>query len=397
MSGTSAALEGFETIFHQDLNGDGTIGAPTVVIESSGSTSLAEIANDYFLNPVTGGSGPELMFFGAPATAGMWSGWAPVGAEQTAGGYDVAFENSSTGLFNIWSTDSNGNYITNLASGVSGTSAALENFEAIFHQDLNGDGVIDTASTVIEATGSTVLTLSHMTQAATIDAGARLELTGADSASVTFNGATGSLILDHSSLFSAQVFNFTGDGNPSSSDQIDLKDITFAAGTTVSYAGTSSGGTLTVSDAENHTAHISLAGDYTSSTFSLSSDGSGGTDVIDPAAKQDVADGTLSFDETASTDQQTVSVSPQNGGVGYLGNFAVDAANAVDGQDSVGWHFNFDSSPPTKTITQSYDVAVTDHHADGTHSSVTQLASVTIAGPGMIHLCFTRGLARRPL
>ena len=150
VSGTSAALEGFETIFHQDLNGDGTIGAPTVVIESSGSTSLAEIANDYFLNPVTGGSGPELMFFGAPVTVGMWSGWAPVGAEQTAGGYDVAFENSSTGLFNIWSTDSNGDYITNLASGVSGTSAALEGFEAIFHQDLNGDGTIGAPAVVIE-------------------------------------------------------------------------------------------------------------------------------------------------------------------------------------------------------------------------------------------------------
>jgi aryl-phospho-beta-D-glucosidase BglC (GH1 family)/20S proteasome alpha/beta subunit len=382
VSGTSSALEGFETIFHQDLNGDGTIGPTTVVIESSGSTSLVQVANEYFLNAVAGGSDPELMFSGAPVTAGMWVGWVPVGTEQTASGYDVAFENASTGLFNIWSTDSNGNYISNLASGVSGTSSALEGFETIFHQDLNGDGVIDTASTVIEATGSIVLTLSHMTQAATIDAGATLELTGADSASVTFNGATGSFILDHSSQLSGQVFNFTGDGNPSSSDQIDLTDIAFGAGTTVSYTGTSSGGTLTVSDAESHTAHIALAGDYTSSTFSLSSDGSGGTVVIDPAAKQDVADGTLSFGDAASTDKQTVSVTPQNAGAGYIGNFIVDAVNTANGQDSVGWHFNFDSGPVAATVTQSYDVAVTDNHADGTHSSATQSVSVTIAGPG---------------
>jgi hypothetical protein len=45
-------------------------------------------------------------------------------------------------LFNIWSTDNNGNYITNLASGISGTSSTLENFETIFHQDLNGNGTI---------------------------------------------------------------------------------------------------------------------------------------------------------------------------------------------------------------------------------------------------------------
>jgi hypothetical protein len=292
----------------------------------------------------------------------------------------------------VWQTDSSGNVVAAPAASVSGTSTTLESLEAIFHQDLNGDGVIDMASTVIEATGSVELTLSHMTQAATIDAAAKLELTGADSGSVAFNGATGSLILDHSSGFSGEVFNFSGDGNPSSSDQLDLKDIAFAAGTTVSYTGTSSGGTLTVSDAESHTAHIALSGDYTTSTFSLSSDGSGGTDVIDPAAKQDAADGTLSFGAAASTDQQTVSVTPQNGGAGYLGNFIVDAANTANGQDSVGWHFNFDSSPPAKTITQSYDVAVTDNHTDGTHSSATQLVSVTIAGPGNDAFVFHPGV-----
>jgi Tryptophan-rich Synechocystis species C-terminal domain len=301
----------------------------------------------------------------------------------------VALKNAASDTYTVWQTDGNGNVLSAVASSVSGTSSTLESLETIFHQDLNGDGVIDLPTTVIEATGSIVLTLSHMTQAATIDAAAKLELTGADSGSVTFNSATGSLILDHSSEFSGQVFNFTGDGNPSSSDQLDLKDIAFAAGTTVSYTGTSSGGTLTVSDAQDHTAQIKLAGDYTSSTFSLSSDGSGGTVVIDPVAKQDVADGTLSFGAAASTDQQTVGVTPLNGGAGYIGNFTVDAANA---QDQVGWHFNFDSSPPAKTITQSYDVTVTDNHADGTHSSATQAVSVTIAGPGNDAFVFHPGV-----
>ena len=72
----------------------------------------------------------------------MWAGWNPVGAEQTSSGYDVAFYNASLGQFNIWSTDSSGHYITNLASGISATSTTLENFETTFQQDLNGDGTI---------------------------------------------------------------------------------------------------------------------------------------------------------------------------------------------------------------------------------------------------------------
>ena len=114
-------------------------------IESSGVTSLVEAAPHYFLNPVSSGTtitGPALFIDGIPVTVGLWAGWAPVAAEATSNGYDVAFYNASTGLFNIWSTDNNGNYITNLASGISGTSSTLENFETVFDQDLNGDGHI---------------------------------------------------------------------------------------------------------------------------------------------------------------------------------------------------------------------------------------------------------------
>ena len=227
---------------------------------------------------------------------------------------------------------------------------------------------------------------------ATIGAGATLELAAADSGSVTFSGPTGTLIVDHSSSFSAQVLHLTGNGSLSGSDQIDLKDIAFGAGTTAGYVGTASGGTLTVSDAQNHTAKISLAGDYTHSTFSLSSDGQGGTVVIDPPGKQDIADGTLSFSDPNPTDNQTVSVSAQNGGAGYLGNFTVDAAKPADGQNSVGWHFNFDSAAITGTVTQSYDVTVANNHANGSNSTVTQSVSVTIAGPGNDSFVFHPGV-----
>ena len=54
------------------------------------------------------------------------------------------------------------------------------------------------------------------------------------------------------------------------------------AGTTESYVGTTSGGVLTIKDAQNDTAKITLEGNYTNSTFTLSSDGHGGTIAIDP-------------------------------------------------------------------------------------------------------------------
>src|SRR5260370_33598674 len=108
-----------------------------------------------------------------------------------------------------------------------------------------------------------------MTQAATIDAGATLELTGADSGSITFSGSTGTLGLDHSSSFTRKLLNLTGNGNASTSDQIDLKDNAFGAGTTVSYAGNSSGGILTINHSQNHTANLCLVGHYTRSTHLL--------------------------------------------------------------------------------------------------------------------------------
>ena len=57
VSGTSTALESLEPIFHQDLNGDGTIGIAPIIISAYGSTALAQVGSNYFLNPVGGGDG----------------------------------------------------------------------------------------------------------------------------------------------------------------------------------------------------------------------------------------------------------------------------------------------------------------------------------------------------
>src|SRR6185436_10994272 len=111
-SGSSAALQGIEASFHQDLNGDGTIGLVTTRVEVSGSTALDIVGNSYFLNPVGGGTGPQLKY-GGPVTVGQYAGWTFIGAEQTASGYQVALKSTSGNQYTVWNTDSNGNVISN--------------------------------------------------------------------------------------------------------------------------------------------------------------------------------------------------------------------------------------------------------------------------------------------
>src|SRR5262249_36373 len=102
-----------ETSFQQDLNGDGSIGLRTNVIESIGSTSLEQVGSNYLLHP-NGGSAVELSFDGAPVVAGQFDPfggpWELIGAEQTASGYDVAWKVIGADQFEVWTTDQNGNF-----------------------------------------------------------------------------------------------------------------------------------------------------------------------------------------------------------------------------------------------------------------------------------------------
>ena len=153
---SGADVASFESSFGQDLNVDGMIGVPPpIVIEAFGSTSLTQIGNQLYL--YNGGSGPLLKYAGAAVVAGQFGAFVPIGAEQTASGYEIAWKVSGTGDYGIWYVDGAGNYISN--SGVlSGTSAALKSFEISFLQDLNADGVVGFVATIIEANGVTSLT-----------------------------------------------------------------------------------------------------------------------------------------------------------------------------------------------------------------------------------------------
>ena len=299
VSGNSYALESLESVFNQDLNGDGTVGLTTTVIQTDtnafGSTSLTEVANAYFYLDGSSGSGPALKYAGSNVMVGEFGGWTPIGAVQTAGGYDIAWQNAGTNQYTVWTTDSNGNYTGNLIGAVSGTNTSLESFESIFNQDLNSDGVIG----LYAARGTTLQISSAMAGAsgsATVGAGATLEFAAADSASVTFASSTGTLRLDHSSTFSGEIFNFTGNGTLSGSDQIDLRDIKYSS-IQDSYAN----GVLTVSDGSGDTAKLSFSGSYTLANFDFASDGSGGTILYDPPAPSSSGQNTTPFAPSATS------------------------------------------------------------------------------------------------
>jgi hypothetical protein len=149
---------------------------------------------------------------------------------------------------------------------LSGTSAALQALETSFHQDLNGDGVLVTSGSGSAAGAGTLV----------IGAGASVELTGAYSGTITFAGATGTLKIDNSASFSGKI-----GGQLAKGDVIDLADVTAGTGATIGYSGNNSPGTLTVSDG-THTDSIALLGNYSLANFTASSDGHGGTSVIDP-------------------------------------------------------------------------------------------------------------------
>jgi hypothetical protein len=44
--------------------------------------------------------------------AGEFGAWTPIGAVQTASGYDIAWKNGGADQYTVWTTDSNGNYLS---------------------------------------------------------------------------------------------------------------------------------------------------------------------------------------------------------------------------------------------------------------------------------------------
>jgi Galactose oxidase-like, Early set domain/Bacterial Ig-like domain len=118
-------------------------------------------------------------------------------------------------------------------------------------------------------------TVTTTASGATISGAQTLELFGASAENITFSaGSTGTLRLDAATSFNGTVSGLAL-GNA-----LDLANVAYTAGMTVGYQPNTSGpagGLLTVGSA-----NIALLGNYMASMFVASSDGQGGTIVVDP-------------------------------------------------------------------------------------------------------------------
>ena len=98
---------------------------------------------------------------------------------------------------------------------------------------------------------------------------------------VNFIGVGGELGLVNSQTFVGKVAGFSAGGGTT----FDLRDVGFVSATEATYVdnGSATGGVLTVTDG-THTAHITLVGNYTGSTWTASGDGDVGVIVATKSA-----------------------------------------------------------------------------------------------------------------
>ena len=161
------------------------------------------------------------------------------------------------------------------------------------------------------ANGGTLQIDDAVSGGSAIIAGGTLTFDAQSEVSVTFDNGVGTptygeLVIGHAPDFSGQIFGFAGTApDTAHSDAIDLKDISFGSNITFVYdnnAGADTGGTLTISDSGNTVDKIAFAnGDYTTASFTLSSDGSGGTLITDPPVPTPAAAATPPQHNSANT------------------------------------------------------------------------------------------------
>ena len=176
----------------------------------------------------------------------------------------------------------NSSFVDTMADAAIAPSAALEleaatwwvpfsdaaNRQVVLNVSGNGHFPADLLST-----GSDAVVVDA--RPVTVTDGGTAEIPGVSAQLVTFTGTIGTLKLDDALAFTGQISGLTG------SDALDLADMRYGANTTASFAGNTSGGTLTVTNG-TETANIALLGNYLKSGWTLSSDGHGGTMVVDP-------------------------------------------------------------------------------------------------------------------
>jgi hypothetical protein len=166
-----------------------------------------------------------------------------------------------------------------LAAGISGSGAV--NIQNKSYVTFNGPVTGSETFTITDSPAAVMKTALTGTGQFYLANGANLEFGTADSENVTFlSGATGTLRIDHS-----LTAPFTGSlSGLTTKNAVNLVDLPFIGKMTASFSGTTAGGVLKVTNGNNQSVLLKLLGDYTTASWTLSNNGSGGTLVVDPPA-----------------------------------------------------------------------------------------------------------------
>ncbi|WP_354136039.1 VCBS domain-containing protein [Bradyrhizobium sp. LB11.1] len=221
------------------------------------------------------------------------------------------------------------------------------------HNEIDSWGAASVSGTIAN-TGTIEVHDGHLTLfgslsgsgSVTVDVGATLEIEGTVSQTITLAGDGAHLQID-TSTFGGSIAAL------SATDTIDLSTIKYGLGTSAVYvanADASTGGVLTVTDADGHTISLKLSGaDYSSAHFAGSDDGSGHTLITinanddAPAFTATGATLTAGFSELADTTGASMTYDPAPAATGSIAFTDIDLTDR-----------------PTATITHQ-DVTWLDH------------------------------------
>ena len=207
--------------------------------------------------------------------------------------------------------------------------------------------------------------------------------------------STGTLVLEQPSSFEGTIAGITGAG-----DTIDVAGYNAHTAATTgagSYDAATNTTTLTVADSAHTTLDFALEGNLSGSGWTFTPDGTGGVDISDPPATTVVssatansASGTIAFVDT-DANAQSASFTPE--GSNYVGYFSLDPVTKSGAVSSLGFEFDLGNDQINlasgQTVTQSYEVGVTDAHNSAGNES--QTVSVTIGAPGNDNFAFQPG------
>jgi hypothetical protein len=145
-----------ETNFQQDFNGDGIIGSPYTTIEAFGNTKLVQDTTNKLYTQI-GNNNPIVIKNGATQiTTNIYPGWQTLAAETVNGVNQILWKYNDGNYLHLWSLDNNWNWQSSSGWwGLNSTEAFTQ--ETNFQQDFNGDGIIGSPYTTIEAFGNTKL------------------------------------------------------------------------------------------------------------------------------------------------------------------------------------------------------------------------------------------------